>query len=112
MTLDLNHHMQLASKSSFPNIAKLCDRNVPLKDRLRYFDAIVTAVAVFGSGHHTIHPTSWTFACRKVLGAVIGPPSNVDRSRPWHEMFHDWNGKVESLTLEHGLKLWNHRSLQ
>lgn len=58
MTLDLNHHMQHVSKSSFPNVAKPCDWNVPVKERLRYFDAIVTAVAVFGSGHHTIPPTS------------------------------------------------------
>ena len=34
-------------------------------------------------------------ACRKFLLAVVGPPSNID-----------W-----SVTLEHGMKLWSHRSL-
>ena len=49
--------------------------------------------------------------CRKFLRAVVGPPSNIDWSRPWHEILHDWNGKVQSVTLEHGMKLWSHRSL-
>ena len=50
-------------------------------------------------------------ACRKFLRAVVGPPSNIDWSRPWHEILHDWNGKVQSVTLEHGMKLWSHQSL-
>ena len=40
-----------------------------------------------------------------------GPPSNLDWSRPWHEILHEWNGKVQSVALEHGMKLWSHRSL-
>ena len=48
---------------------------------------------------------------RKFLRAVVGPPSNIDWSRPWHEILPDWHGKVQSVTLEHGMKLWSHRSL-
>ena len=46
--------------------------------------------------------------CRKFLRALVGPPSNIDWLRPWHEILHDWNGKVQSVTLEHGMKLWSH----
>ena len=113
-TLDINHHLQAASKAFFANKTILCDRTVPVKDRLRYFDAVVTPVAVFGSGHRTIHQKDLhqlDVACRKFLRAVVGPPSNLDWSRPWHEILHEWNGKVQSVALEHGMKLWSHRSL-
>ena len=113
-TVDLNHHLQAASKAFFANKANLCDRNVHVKDRLRYFDAVVSPVALFGSGHRTVHQKDLhqlDAACRKFLRAVVGPPSNLDWSRPWHEILHDWNGKVQSITLEHGMKLWSHRSL-
>ena len=106
-TVDLNHHLQA-------NKTILCDRTVHVKDRLRYFDAVVSPVALFGSGHRTVHQKGLHqlhAACRKFLRAVVGPPSNLDWSRPWHEILHDWNGKVQSITLEHGMKLWSHRSL-
>ena len=113
-TLDINHPLQAASKAFFANKTILCDRTVPVKARLRYFDAVVSPVAVFGSGHRTIHQKDLhhlDVACRKFLRAVVGPPSNLDLSRPWHEILHEWNGKVQSVALEHGMKLWNHRSL-
>ena len=28
-----------------------------------------------------------------------GPPSNLDWSRPWHEILHEWNGKVQSVAI-------------
>ena len=46
-TVDLNHHLQAASKAFFANKTILCDRNVHVKDRLRYFDAVVSPVALF-----------------------------------------------------------------
>ena len=36
-TLDLTYHLQAASKAFFANRNILCDQNVPVKDRLRYF---------------------------------------------------------------------------
>ena len=113
-TLDLTHHLQAASKAFFANRNILCDQKVPVKDRLRYFDAVVSPVALFGCGHRTVHQKDFhqlDVACRKFLRAVVGPPSNIDWSRPWHEILHDWHGKVLSVTLEHGMKLWSHRSL-
>ena len=113
-TLDLTHHLQAASRAFFANRNILCDQNVPVTDRLRYFDAVVSPVALIGCGHRTVHQKDLhqlDRACRKFLRAVVGPPSNIDWSRLWHEILHDWNGKVQSVTLERGMKLWSHRSL-
>ena len=113
-TLDLTYHLQAASKAFFANRNILCDQNVRVKDRRRYFDAVVSPVALFGCGHRTVHQKDFhqlDVACRKFLRAVVGPRSNIDWSRPWHEILHDWHGKVQSVTLEHGMKLWSHRSL-
>ena len=47
-----------------------------MKDRLRYFDAVVTPVALFGCGHRTVHQNGLhqlDVVCRKFLCAVVGP---------------------------------------
>ena len=36
-------------------IRRVCDRNVLVKSRLRYFDAVVNPVVLFGSGHRAFH---------------------------------------------------------
>ena len=105
-TLDLTYHLQAASKAFFANRNILCDQNVPVKDRLRYFDAVVSPCGAFWLWTPYCPPErkkdlhQLDVACRKFLRAV-----------PWHEILHDWNGKVQSVTLEHGMKLWSHRSL-
>ena len=96
-SLDINHHIQAASKAFFANKTTLCDRSVPVKGQLKYGDAVVSPVAVFGSAHRTIHQKDlhqFDVACRKFLRAVVWPPSNLDWSRPWHEILHEWNGTV------------------
>ena len=82
-----------------------------MKARLRYFDTVVSPVALF---HRTVHQKDLhqlDAACRKFLRAVVGPPSNLAWSRPWHEILHDWKGTMQSIKLEHSMKLWSHRSL-
>ena len=41
------YHFQVASKASLASRQTLCDRNVQLKGRLRFFDAVVSPVALF-----------------------------------------------------------------
>ena len=95
---NLNHHMQAVSKSSFGNKTILCDRNVPVNERLRYLDAVVSLVVALGSGHRTVHQKvhQLDVACRKFLRAVVRSLLDFDWSRLWHEILHDCNGKVES----------------
>ena len=61
--------------------------------RLKYFDAVVSPVGVFGPGHRIVQQKGLhqlDVACRKFLRAVVRPLSNL-WSHPWHEIFHDWN---------------------
>ena len=43
---DVDQHLQAASKLFFCHRATLCDRKVSIGKRLRYFDAVISPVAV------------------------------------------------------------------
>ena len=91
---------KLLPKPFFANTNILCDQKVPVKERLRYFDAIASPVVLFGCGHRTVHQKDLhqlDVTCRKFLCAVVGPRSNIDWSRPWQEILRDWNGKAQSI---------------
>ena len=53
-TLDITYHLQAASRAFFANKQILCDKKVRLAVRLRFFDRVITPVALFASGHRTI----------------------------------------------------------
>ena len=106
--LDLTHHLQAASKAFLDNNNILCDHEVPVKTRLKYFDADVSPVMLFGCGLRTVHQKDLHqlhVACRKFLRAVGGPPWNIGWSRPWHGLLHSSNGKAQSVTLSLSLSL-------
>ena len=46
---------------------------------------------------------------RKLLRSVVGPPAGMDWTRPWHEILHDWNGRVNEFAALHSIKLWSER---
>ena len=41
---------------------------------------------------------------RKLLRSVVGPPAGMDWTRPWHEILHDWNGRVNEFAALHSIK--------
>ena len=105
---------KLPPKPSLPIKISSVTQNMLVKDQVLCFDAVVNPVALFRCGHRTVHQKDLhqlDVACRIFLRAVVGPPANIDWSRPWHDIVHDWNGKVQSVTLEHGMKFWSHRSV-
>ena len=102
MTLDINHHVQAASQGFFAIITSLRARNVLGKDRAKYF---------YSESCGGLSRWAPDYPPEKILRAAVGPPSNLDWSRPWHENLHDSNGMVQSITFEQGMKLWGHRSL-
>ena len=53
--LDLEHHPQAASRAVYANKSILSDKSVSIAERLAYFDAMVTPVACFASGHRKIY---------------------------------------------------------
>ena len=74
-TLDTTFHLQAASRAFFANKQNLCDKKVHLAVRLRFFDRVITPVALFASGHRTIrmrdlYQMDITF--RKLLRAMVG----------------------------------------
>ena len=112
---DVDQHLQAASKAFFCHRATLCDRNVSIGKRLRYFDAVISPVAVFAAGHRTMYKTDlrkFDVLFRKLLRSVVGPPAGMDWTRPWHEILHDWNGRANEFVALHGIKLWSERCVQ
>ena len=82
---DVEQHLQAASKAFICHRAALCDRNVLIRERLRYFDALISPVVVFAAGHRTMYKTdlrNFDVPFRKLLRSVVGPPARMDWTRP------------------------------
>ena len=54
-TLDIDYHLQSASRAFFANKLIFLSRNMSIRNRLKFFDAIVTPIACFGAGPRCIH---------------------------------------------------------
>ena len=109
-TLDTTFHLQAASMAFFANKQILCDKKVRLAVRLRFFDRVITPVALFASGHRTIrmrdlYQMDITF--RKLLRAMVGPPPGIDWSCDWHVILHSWNDRVQRFTNFFHIKTWS-----
>ena len=79
---------------------------------LQFFDIVITPVAMSGCGHRTVHQSDlcrMDVVFRKLLRMVVGVPGNLDWSRPWHEILHEWSMTIVS---EHQARLWSHRCLE
>ena len=49
---------------------------------------------------------------RRLLRSVVGPPRNVDWTQPWHEILHQWNGRIQSFMGQLKCKPWSEMCLQ
>ena len=107
---DLAHHLQAAPKAFFAHRFFLVNRNVAMRDRFKYFDAMVTPVACFSAAHRKVYKQDlcrMDIVFRRLLRSIVGPPGDVDWTLPWHEILHHWNERVKFLTARHGLKTWS-----
>ena len=50
---DLDFRLQATSKAFYANKWILCDKNVSLNSRIKFFDSVVTSVVRFGAGQRT-----------------------------------------------------------
>ena len=76
----------------------LVNRNVAMRDRFKYFDAMVTPVACFGAAHRKVYKQDlcrMDIVFRRLLRSIVGPPGDVDWTLPWHEILHHWNERVK-----------------
>ena len=107
-TLDLAHHLHAASKAFYANRPYLVNRNVAMRDRYRYCNAMVTPVACFGAAHRKIYKQDlckMDIVFRRLLRSIVGPPGDVDWTLPWHEILHHWNERVV-LAQGFGSRFW------
>ena len=112
---DTTYHVQAASRAFFANKQILCDKKVRFAVRLRFFDRVITPVALFASGHRTIRMSDLyklDVVFRKMLRMIVGPPSFVDWNAPWLEILHHWNGKAVALAQQHGVNPWSEQCLK
>jgi len=78
--LDAQFLLQAASQACFADIRFLCHQTVGVTDCLRFFDAVVTPVSLFGAGHWTTHKhdlQALDCAFQKLLRKMIRRPASV-----------------------------------
>ena len=109
--VDLQYHLQQASKAFHMNRWILQDRNVSIVKRLRYFESVVSSVACFAGGLRTMynrHLERLGTHFRKLCRSIVGPPPGTDWTLQWHEILHQWNVRVNIFIDRANIKTWSH----
>ena len=94
--LDLQFHLRQAAKTD-ANKWILEGRTVPIAQRFRCFDAVVSSIACFASGHRTMyreHIQTLDIHFRKFCRSIMGPPPHIDWTLEWHEVLHTYNERA------------------
>ena len=108
-TLDVEHHLQSAARAWFVHKWMLCDKNIPLGLRLKFFNAVVTPVACFAAVHRTLYPRHvrrYDIEMRKMLRRMIPPPVGIDWSAPWHVIMHSWHARIDTMVNHFAFLPW------
>ena len=115
-TWDVDHRLQSASRVFNANRWILCDSRIAISKRLEYFDCVISpVVACYAAGHRSIYKQDlhrFDVLQRRLLRSVVGPPRNVDWTQPWHEILHQWNGRIQSFMGQLKCKPWFEMCLQ
>ena len=109
-SLDLQYHLQQAAKAYHANKWILEDRKVPISQRLRYFDSVVSSVACFAGGHRTMyqeHLQTLDIHFRKFCRSIVGPPPYIDWTLAWHEILHAWNERAAHFVRVAKIESWS-----
>jgi len=108
--VDLQYHLQQASKIFHMNRWILQNRNVSITKRLRYFESVVSSVACFAGGHRTIYNRQLERLdthFRKLCKSIVGPPPGTDWTLEWQEILHQWNARVNIFIDRANIKTWS-----
>ena len=92
--LDLEYHLQAASRAFFANRHILCNNAVSVRKRFHFFHKIVTPLACFAAGHKKKYKTdlvTMDVHFRRLLRFAAGPPSQTNWLNPWHTWLK-WSG--------------------
>ena len=105
---DLDFLLQATSKAFYANKWILCDKNVSLNSRIKFFDSVVTSVVRSGAGQRKLYKSELRkldVHCRKLLRQFVGPPGSIDWTQPWHSILHQWNQRVVEQMQLNGFEL-------
>ena len=107
--LDIDYHLQSANLAFFANKSIFLSRNVSIRNKLKFFDAIVTPIACFGAGPRCIHAADmdkFDIHFRRLIRCVVGAPAGICWHDPWHEILHIWNQRVREMVEVCHMKTW------
>ena len=107
---DVKFYLQAATKANYANKWILNDRSVPAWSQLQYFAAVVSPVACFAGCHCTTYIDDMTkldVVFRRLARQLVGPPSSMDWSQPWHETLHSWNERLNGFLESGSVWCWS-----
>ena len=112
----MNYRLQNASRAFQANRWILCDKNVSIALRLKFFDAIwllqlCVLQLVTGKCNYVGELRKLDVHCRKLLRRMVGPPPDANWNGFWHEVLHEWHIRIEQQLECNGFKLWSRRYL-
>ena len=96
--VDVQYHLQQASKVFHMNRWILQDRNVSVVKRLRHFESVGlgSSMACFAGGHRTMynrHLERLDTHVRKLCRSIVGPPPGTAWTLEWYETLQ-WNVRL------------------
>ena len=107
--LDIDYHLQSANRALFANKSIFLSRNVSIRNKLKFLDAIVTPIACFGAGPRCIRIADmdkFSIHFRRMIRCVVGAPGGICWSDPLHEILHIWNQRVREMVEVCHIKTW------
>ena len=84
-------------------------RNVSIRNKLKFFDAIVTPIVCFGAGPRCIRTADmdkFNIHFRRMIRCVVGAPGGICWHDPWHEILHIWRQRVREMVEACHMKTW------
>ena len=98
-TCDVDHRLQAASKFLNANRWILCDTGLLLQRgwntlTVSYRRLLVTQQDMEVFTKTILH--RFDVLQRRFLRSVVEPSRNIDWTVPWHEILHQWNGRIQS----------------
>ena len=80
-----------------------------IRNKLKFFNAIVTPIACVGAGPRCIHSADMDkldIHFRRMIRCVVGAPGGICWQDPWHEILHIWNQRVREKVEACHMKTW------
>ena len=110
--IDIEHHLQVATRAFDANKTVLCDKHMSICRRFCYFHTLVMPAACFGAGPRAIHGVSKIDVHRrKLVRNIVGPRPQTNWDSRWHIILHVLTEKIENVQ-QSGVPTWTTSCLQ